>query len=214
MSKMRFSLREDDAVFASRVDEAISVQMNVRIAAKRHSLVTKMKAHIGTWLRNTPELIELGVSYNRPGSLASQIGLPYGTSLAAVNGIVDAILASTEVVIENIDRRLRRGGITLKCQPKDFANILSLPEGSISIMGGELEWLRWLLERGNEMIVVGYEYSPRAGFGRSRGGVMTEGTSWRIPPAYAGTPDDNFITRAFSGRESNVQHVFQSIFGD
>ena len=45
MTRMRFSLREDDAVFASRVDEAISVQMNVRIAAKRRSLVTKMKAH-------------------------------------------------------------------------------------------------------------------------------------------------------------------------
>jgi hypothetical protein len=214
MTKMRFSLKENDAVFASRVDEAISVQMNVRIAAKRHSLVTKMKAQIGIWLRNTPELIELGLSDGRPGSLASQIGLPYGTAQSAVNSIVGAILASTEVKIENIDRKLSRGGVTLKCQPKDFANILGLPEVSISIVGGKLEWLRWLLERGNEMIVVGYEYSPRSGFGRSRGGVMTEGTSWRIPPSYSGTPDDNFITRAFSGKESSVQHVFQSIFGD
>jgi hypothetical protein len=48
--------------------------------------------------------------------------------------------------------------------------------------------------------------------GRSRGGVMDKGGSWRVPPAYSGTADDNFITRAFEGKSKQIQKLVQKHF--
>ena len=40
---------------------------------------------------------------------------------------------------------------------------------------------------------------------------MGKGSSWRIPPQFAGTEDDNFITRAFSGKEKQLEKLFAEI---
>ena len=50
--------------------------------------------------------------------------------------------------------------------------------------------------------------------GRSRGGVMmANAQSWRVPPQFSGTDENNFITRAFSGREKEVQDLFGQLLG-
>ena len=42
---------------------------------------------------------------------------------------------------------------------------------------------------------------------------MITGTAWRVPPQFAGTETDNFITRAFSGREKDIQVLFGQLLG-
>ena len=68
----------------------------------------------------------------------------------------------------------------------------------------------WLLNQGDRIIVVNYSYNPQLGIGRSRLGNMVESGSFRVPPQFSGTPDDNFITRALIGRnqESEISRIF------
>ena len=65
---------------------------------------------------------------------------------------------------------------------------------------GDLHWLQWLLERGDEIIVAGYEFGGNSGRGRSGLGYMTTGGSFRVPPQFSGTKDNNFISRALVGK--------------
>ena len=76
-----------------------------------------------------------------------------------------------------------------------------------------MHWLDWLLKRGDSIIVVNYQYNPQTGIGRSKLGNMVDGGSFRIPPQFSGTIDDNFITRSFSGptQEQQLTKLFKDI---
>jgi hypothetical protein len=41
---------------------------------------------------------------------------------------------------------------------------------------------------------------------------MTKGAAFRVSPSFSGTVDDNFITRAFSGKEKEVSSILMGIF--
>jgi hypothetical protein len=80
-----------------------------------------------------------------------------------------------------------------------FAQLLSSPAASfVSEKGYPVDWLQWLLLRGNDSVVIGYRYSPEVSpFSRTGQGIMEKGNSFifRVPPDYAGTVDNNWITR-------------------
>jgi len=49
------------------------------------------------------------------------------------------------------------------------------------------------------MIIVNYHYYPESGVGRSNKGFMKKTGTFRVPPQFSGTVDNNFITRALTG---------------
>ena len=61
------------------------------------------------------------------------------------------------------------------------------------------------------MIIMGYKYVPSSD-GRSGGGSMEGGGSWRVPPQFSGTEDNNFITRALSGRNLDLESMMKELF--
>ena len=102
------------------------------------------------------------------------------------------------------------GGIEFNFQPADFANLLGLPQGhQVTNKAADLHWLDWLLTKGDTVIVKGYSYEP-SGKGRSGGGSMKTGGFFRIDPSYSGTTINNFITRAFVGRETQLAKILSS----
>lgn len=77
-----------------------------------------------------------------------------------------------------------------------------------------IPWLKWLLERGNEEVVLGYDvdYIPGSPFSRSRTGlVMVESDGgWSVPNELSGTRNNNFITKAIKEKVSIIQGEFKS----
>ncbi len=75
-----------------------------------------------------------------------------------------------------------------------------------------LPWLKWLLERGDDIIIQDYRVK-RSESKASRTGlaimVAGEGTFFRIPPQYSGTEENNFITKEgdFLLEEHVVDHI-------
>lgn len=90
-----------------------------------------------------------------------------------------------------------------------FAQLLSSPAASfVSEKGYPVDWLEWLLLRGNDSVVIGYRYSPQVSpFSRTGQGIMIKGNSaiFRVPPEYAGTITDNWITRGIDDALPEIQ---------
>ena len=143
------------------------------------------------------------------GSLRLELGLSSGQAGSASHNIAEAVIQSISVQKQKASKK-SAGGLSLNIQPSSFSNILGVPDSSVSYFskhyrrGVELEWLDWLLNRGDEIIVSKFSFVP-SGKGRLGGGRMEKGGSWRISPQYAGTSEDNFITRALG--ESSQEEI-------
>ena len=202
-------LTESNNAIADKINVAIASHVNSIIKSRQSKLKAQIQEYIGIWIRSQPEMLSLGLDSKDPNSLSGHFGLPYGTSPSVVSAIVSSVKSATRVGMKKLDKRLR-GGVTFYFQPSHFANLLGLSQGHVTTeKGTDLHWMDWILKSGNKIIVVGYEYSPESGFGRSRNGVMSKGTSWRVPPEFAGTEADNFITRAFSNKERELTALFR-----
>tara|TARA_B100000809_G_scaffold229965_1_gene243972 strand:+ start:286 stop:948 length:663 start_codon:yes stop_codon:yes gene_type:complete len=141
----------------------------------------------------------------RSGTLRHELGLSTGQANSASEQIARAVGKS--VFLESQGPKGKRaGGLSVNIQPTNFANVLSIPDSTVDYFSKRskelvtLEWLDWLLTRGDAIIVGKFHFEPRAGRGRTGSGRMEKGDSWRVNSQFSGTVSDNFITRALSGR--------------
>lgn len=209
---MTISLRllESQQQFDAKVNAAILTHLNKKIDSNKGRVTKRFKQAIETWIRSQPEIASL-LDEGVLNSLNAQFGLRLGTATGAVDDIVSAVVDSSEIVISKITPRLR-GGIEFRFQPNDFGNLLSLDSGHVTTENNtDLHWLNWLLTLGDTIIIVGYKYTPE-NQGRSRGGVMDTGGSFRVSPNFSGTASDNFITRALANREQEISTLLSGLF--
>lgn len=194
----------------------ITDYLNRKIGRNYSRVVNSLRQKIPMWIRSQPEIQSL-LDQGVPGSLNAVFGLYNGDAARAVSDIIQAIKQSTAITINKINNKYQ-GDIEFNFQADNFANLLALNSGHVKVVPGpfdkneaDLHWLEWLLTRGDTIIIVGYTYRPGAD-GRSEGGIMTRGISFRVPPQYSGRLENNFITRAFSNRESEIQNIVKRLF--
>jgi hypothetical protein len=75
----------------------------------------------------------------------------------------------------------------------------------------QIDWLKWLLTEGNNIIISDFrvKYTPDNVKSRSGGAIMIQKGSFRIPPQFSGTEDDNFITRSLEGIQEFIYSEIQ-----
>jgi hypothetical protein len=204
---IRINLIDKIGVVKQRVNKALAEQVNASLIKQRQTITNKLQIMVRRWVSMQPEMIELKTGGK--GSLSSQLGLRAGTENVITEKIINSIASSTHVDFQKVSNDLKKGGLILKCQLESFSDLLSMPDGFIedNALAGKLHWLQWLLTEGHRVIVVGYSYEGVSGYGRSHGGVMGLNGSWRVPPQYAGTLGDNFVTRALSHREKDIEKL-------
>jgi len=196
-------------IIEARINQAIADHINSVIARQKQRLIGKLKESVYSWVGSQPEIDSLR-SEGLPNSLNSQFGLRGGQGDSVVASVITAVVESTEINIKKIDKKLK-GSIDFNFQPKDFQNLLSLPDGHVvTEKGVDLHWLNWLLTRGDEAIVTNYQYVPSTD-GRAGGGSMKAGGVFRVDPRFSGTTDNNFITRAFNGKQSEISKLISDI---
>ena len=193
-----------------KVNALLSNELNTLLTSNKTKFEARAKEFVKTCILEQPEIASLKAG--GVGSLAAQVGIPAGREDSIVESIIMSIVNATRVNIRKFDIKLK-GRLEINFQPADFVNLVSMQQGIVHTEKGDsLDWLSWLLKEGAKPIIIGYQYQAQAG-GRSRGGIMEKGTSWRIPPQFAGTETDNFITRAFSDREKEIQDLFAKLLG-
>jgi hypothetical protein len=205
-------LLDSVAEIEKKVNEAIANLANQEIGNSRAEILQKCQSLISGWILSQPEIISLNSS--SPNSLAGQFGLLPGQAMSATSSIINAVKDSITVKIAKFNNKLQ-GGIIVEFQPANFINLLNIPQGHTPINGGDLHWMDWLLKRGDNIIIVNYQYDPKSGVGRSGLGQMISGGSFRVPPQFSGTDTDNFITRALIGptQESEIAAIFRNVLG-
>jgi hypothetical protein len=210
---MSLSITITDSIdsITRNVNVAIADYINKLIRSKENVLISSAKRLVDEWVSNQPEILSLKSS--SPASLVGVFGIP-GNTDNIVNTIVSSVVNSISIKFVPYSKNLK-GGLELNFQPSNFANLLSLPEGHTRIENGDLHWLDWLLKRGDNIIIVNYQYNPTSGLGRSGLGNMVAGGSFRVPPQFSGTEDNNFITRALIGpnQEKQITKLFSDILG-
>ena len=191
---------------------ALATQFNSSMKSNASKILNSIKLLIPSWISNQPEMQSL-LSGNTQ-SLVGQFGITISPS-TIVNTIITSIVNSCSLSIVPYNNKLKNGGIEINIQPDDFSNLLSLPQGHSVYRDGDLHWLDWLLNKGDQVIIVGYEYNPQTGLGRSKLGNMKSGGSFRVPPEFSGTSDNNFVTRSLVGssQEKEIANILQKILG-
>lgn len=211
MSSFNFSVKliESDSQISSKINKAIVDQLKSRLPPVFRKSKEYIRQTVLSAIQSQPEYISL-----LNGSLKSQFGLP--DSASRLNRILETIEKSLFVEYNQpkVNGTNINGGFFIGMVNSDFSDILSLKEATfITEKGSPLEWLKWLLLEGDKTIIVGYEFNignyPNS---RTGGGIMSPSFSgsWRVPPEFAGSFENNWITRAIESVENNIENYIVS----
>ena len=190
-------LLESDKAIRNKILKGMASKANERLAITIRKSRLEIAQYIYSIILTTPEMKEL-----QGGILQAEFGLTSGKASSAVLDIAKRVSESVTVKAQRVvpdSGSGLKGGITIFIQPIDFANVIASPQAIVRTeKGKQLDWLKWLLFKGDAMIIDKYEFRAKKGTGRSRMGTMAAVSSgiWRVPPQYSGIPDNNFITRA------------------
>mgnify|MGYP003112518306 CR=1 FL=1 len=150
------------------------------------------------------------------GDLIGDFGLNRSTAVSVAQQIALNVSQTVEVNPIRVSLKQNRGGLSLKVQPSDLQNVLTIPNGNYTYYSRRykkdvtIKWLDWFLTKGDAVIVANFYFEESSGAGRSGLGSMQKGGSWRVRPEYSGTLEDNAVTRAIQSKET-MTSIIKSI---
>lgn len=215
--QIKFDIVETDRQIQTLMFQEIAKQLNQRIPKRLNNIDNRLKESTFDFLQTTSTYTSL-IS----GQLAAHFGLPRYDRKIRIDDILSALVNRMEVRYTPIRVRGRKfiNGLTFSIVTTNLSEVLTLPEGKILTQKGQvLDWMSWLLTMGDRIIISEYEINLESGKGRSGGGIMiaASGGSWRVPPEFSGTQNDNWFTRSlrsnsyFSIIENIIKHELRGI---
>ncbi len=204
MLKVTLELMDDPKHIQKVVDGLLVEELNSIVSDVSADARDKIVGLVEETIRQSSEIQTL-----KRGDIRGELGLKASMVNSAINDIATSISESTEIVVKKFKKSGTKitGGITVNIQPAELRNVLSLSSGELSYKSStyktsvELDWLEWLLTKGDSIIVGKFEFAVEPGRGRSGQGRMKKAVGgWRVPPSISGTIEDNFITRAFDDK--------------
>lgn len=207
-------------IFFKLIESEKSIKDKILLAIKDHfdpifkkteaSIQPKLYSIIVQALNSEPEYNSL-VS----GQLKYELGVP--DAAQRLSKIYD-FWAKNSVIKSNtisINRSGLSGGFSINMIKSDFSDILSLSESSVvdDISGSVIPWIKWLLLDGNKILVRNYKVRMGSN-DRSRTGyaimVTSEKENWRVPAEFAGTINNNWITRSLQKIDDTILNTLQT----
>jgi len=193
--------------FKKYILKTISDTVNRRLFSKLSSAENTISNIVIASIKAQPEYLSL-----KSGELRNKFGIQNTSE-------IDNVLAMFNDINTDIDKARISGGevtanITINMIKDDFASLSSGMAAYTSEGGSQIDWLDWLLYKGNNSVVIGYKYlpvvSPKSRTGK---GIMVkgEGNIFRVPPQFAGTSDDNWITRGVDAALPQIREYFNKI---
>lgn len=192
MSNISIEILESDGMIVKKIHTSLAKVFNKSLSKSASNINASLKPIISGALSASPELSSLS-----GGILAVDFGLTTDPTGPIVNSIVNSLDIDIQKAIGTASGI--KGGLLITMQPIDYSNLFSLSVAEQIIEGGSLPWLKWLLTFGQQIIIGDFGVKYEAGRGRRGGGYMTiEERPFKVNSAFAGTADNNFITRSVS----------------
>jgi hypothetical protein len=210
--KLSFKLLETDSQIKRKVFEILQQQVNEIIVKIIPELNIKTTNLFIESIKKEPEYMSL-----KGGRLKAELGLPDSIN---IDELID-IIASSVYINKNISKITNQGinvGLKIEIFKQDGEPAISSDYAFVydNLGGYSLPWLEWLLFKGTQSIVKNYRVQFENNR-RSRSGmaVMVESSSdWSVPSEFAGTSNNNWITRALSRIDNElisiISHTLKS----
>lgn len=207
MNKYTIRINENEFFNAANEEilKVVSKSISFAISKTRPTFVKEIKNAL------RQDIVYLELSNKIDGILYYDVGLANAGQVA--EQIVE--LVSNSIQLRKLPAiRGDLGGIGLTVLKDGLQPILSLPMGSYQSKGGKVDWLDWLLTAGTSEVISGYRVMYGF-FDTSRTGqaimVKSKTKGFSIDPDYAGTENDNWITRSLKRVEGNISNLFQKV---
>lgn len=206
---VNFLFRPDDPrELVKTILRELAVQLNAGIRRALGPIRRKVRDTVERALRASPEFDSLA-----GGRLQAELGV--ADSLSAMRAIADAIVGVSEVTHQpvSVSGENLTGGLTVSVLRTDLGEVLAIPGATFTSEGGyQIDWLDWLLTKGDQFIIAEYVFVPGEHPGSRTGlGIMAKAQQggWRVPPEFAGTINDNWLTRSLGGAEPAIAEIIQ-----
>lgn len=207
-------LVETDAEIVRRMLDALAVEVNRYLVIKINTLKPKITNVLEDALFNCPEVQSL-----LGGQLQAELGVP--DSDLKLDSLIRIWARSIDIKLSPAKRSSRNGitgGFVLTAIKADYSDVLSTDDAIYTTSNNQvIEWLRWLLLEGDRRIIRGYQIGgdlhnkSRTGLGRLMW-ASKQGRSWGVPPQFAGTKNNNFVTRTIDDIEQQLDLLIQDHF--
>jgi hypothetical protein len=149
----------------------------------------------------------------KAGTLRAEFGIQH---IDNVDSVVDALVNTLNIEYNGI--KVSKSNLNSKIlitmvKKDDISGIIFTDIASvIDDKGYSLPWLRWLLLEGNKVIVqnysVNYTNSPRSRSGMAL--MIQSDKNWRVPTNFAGSENNNWVTRAIDRAEPEIIKTIQN----
>lgn len=201
-TKVTVTLVDSDAKIGNNILKALKPQVENYFRNAFNSIKNQLPQIVIKAIRSAPEYDSL-IS----GELKAEFGLPDSDS--RVSAIIDKwnkLEFSYKRV--KISGQSLVGSFSLNMIREDYTDVLSMEAASfVTEKGSQLNWLEWLLLYGSQTIIKDYDVVLGAD-PRSRTGMAimkgVKSGKWGVPPQFAGTQNDNWITRAIDSADQQI----------
>jgi len=212
MANARLKLVTTPSQFAATVQFLVAPKVDKILVKAKPAIQNRISNLLRTAIQGSATVQDL-----KNGQLRVDFGLTDEAAASAVVDIVNAVLSSINVFFKKTPRGKTLGTLVIEIDPATISAIVQTSSiGSYLSNGHEITWLDWLLTKGTEVVVEGFELVQTVGYddrSRSGGGFMIEAAgAFRVHPRFAGTPGDNFITRAIIANGPNIRKIIQEEF--
>lgn len=202
-----------EAEMESRILKGVRDVLDLALRHAAPAIRSEIAVLVDGLIRRTPEYESL-----IGGDLMGELGL------ADPQRRVDAVLSKVREGVQVWSDTLRvvgrriEGGLHIGMLRSSYEDVLNLAEASYvsQSSGSEIPWLGWLVGGGDRVLVYDYDVEAvltpqQRARSRSKRALMFKGSGWKVPAAYSGTWDDNFLTRAFdvAGIESRIERIVE-----
>lgn len=209
---MRLDVKIDYTEASNAITDALAIELNRFIPSRLAGLKNQLTLILAKALYDTDEVKSLN-----GGKLQAELGVPDADQ--RIDKIIDKWTDSINIdysPVKNVNRRLS-GSIKATAIIADYSDVTGMSEATYdTAKGTTIEWLDWLLLQGDRRIIIDYGIKvdgtnlSRTGLGK----IMFKGTgkSWGVPPEFAGTARDNFVTRAIAASQAEIERAFEEVF--
>lgn len=203
--KISFKLLETQASISQKILEAIKDHLSPIFTTNfANTLKSVISKEVRAAIYQEPEYTSL-IS----GQLKSELGIPDAAS--RIDQLFQHWSDSIVVNISPIAAKSSRvvGKLSLSMIPSDFSDVIGMSASTIvdSNTGSIIPWLQWLLLDGSKILIQNYEVRIGPNNNSRTGNaimVVSNQKDWRVPPEFAGTVHDNWITRAIQRLDQTI----------
>lgn len=202
--KLTSKVIESDKQISFLILKSLAKDLDIYLQNAVRKLEPNIKSIVKNAIIQSPEYQSLIA-----GKLKYSFGLPDASArLSSILSIWDQIKVEYSKI--KTSGSVLTGGFAIYMIKADYSDVLGLPASIFTTeKGSELRWLEWLLLLGDKTIIKEYEIEFGSNPASRTGNAVMKSSKlgkWSVPSEFAGTINDNWITRVLDSIDSIIEN--------